>query len=85
MPDEPVNCGRCAHMWSKAHPGFGVCACHARQQVTGKIRPTVRLDSTCEHAQLSAKFDPDFLPRLKAARRGEWEKPELETSETDVR
>lgn len=73
-----VNCGRCAHLWNRAYnqPGFGRCACHARKQITGKIRELVSLDATCEHAQLSAKYDPDFLPRLRAARRGEWELPD---------
>lgn len=52
-----INCGRCAHLWGQAHPG--------------QIRPKVRLDSTCKHAQLSAKFDPHFIPRMLAERRGE--------------
>lgn len=60
MPDEPVNCGRCAHLWNRAQPGFGICACAARQDQTGRVRPTVALDATCEHAKISAKFDPDF-------------------------
>jgi hypothetical protein len=68
---ETINCGRCAHLWGQAHPGFGVCACRARQDKTNQIRPKVRLDSTCEFAQLSAKFDPHFLPRIRAARNGE--------------
>lgn len=73
-----VNCGRCAHLWNREpnHPGQGRCACFARQQQTGKIRELVTLTETCEHAQLSAKSDPDFIPRLRAARHGEWAKPE---------
>ena len=75
---EPVNCGRCAHLWNRDanHPGFGRCACRARQDETGEIRPLVALDSVCEHAQLSAKFDPAFMPAILAARRGDWEKPD---------
>jgi hypothetical protein len=78
MSEIPVNCGRCAHLWNREpnHPDKGQCACHARQQQTGKIRELVTLTETCERAQLSAKFDPDFMPRLRAARRGDWEKPE---------
>ena len=74
-----TNCGRCAHLWNRdaGHPGFGRCACAARQHQTAQIRPLVDLNGTCEHAQLSAKFDPDFMPRLAAARRGEWETPTI--------
>lgn len=43
--------------------------CRARQDQTGKIRPYVSLDSTCENAQLSAKLVPDFMNRVRA---GEW-------------
>jgi hypothetical protein len=75
MPADPINCGRCAHLWNRTNPGFGICACKARQDKTGKIRPVVSLDSTCDDAQLSAKFDPDFFPRLAATRRGSWETP----------
>lgn len=78
MNDQPVNCGRCAHLWNLEpnKPGFGRCACHARQQQSGVIRELVNLTGTCEHAQISAKFDPNFLPRLRAVRRGDWEAPE---------
>ncbi len=87
MPDEPVNCGRCAHLWNRSQPGFGVCASAARAHQIGKIRSTVALDATCEHAQLSAKFDPDFFPALRLARRG-WIQPSCtqpQTTETDAR
>jgi hypothetical protein len=79
MPDDVVNCGRCAHLWcrKRGRPGHGVCACAARRTVTGEIYPTVHLDSTCAHAQLSAKFDPDFMPRVWAARRGGIPRPSL--------
>lgn len=74
MPHEPVNCGRCAHLWNREpnNPGHGRCACLARQEQTGKIRELVNLSETCEHALLSAKLDPDFMPRLRAARREAW-------------
>lgn len=70
MDEEPVNCGRCAHLWNREsnHPGFGRCACNARYRQTGELRPMVQLDSSCDHAQLSAKFDPEFIPRLRAQR-----------------
>ncbi|MEO5715040.1 MAG: hypothetical protein ABIT37_16295 [Luteolibacter sp.] len=70
MEPETVNCGRCASLWNKEanRPGFGRCASHARQQQTGKIRPLVDLNATCEHAQLSAKFNPEYFPRLIAER-----------------
>lgn len=71
MSDSLVNCGRCALLWNRDanHPGFGRCASQARQEQTGQIRPLVDLTATCEWAQLSVKFDPDFLPRLRVARR----------------
>jgi hypothetical protein len=71
MSDSTVNCGKCAHLWNTKPNGFGICACHARQIQTSMIRPTVALDATCEHAQLSAKFNPDFMPSLRAARDAE--------------
>lgn len=79
---EPVTCARCAHLWNResSKPSHGRCACNARQQETGIVRELVDLEGTCEHAQLSAKCDPDFLPRLRAARRGDWETPETELS-----
>lgn len=91
MPDEPVNCGRCAHLWNREpnHPGFGRCACQARQDQTGKIRAMVELTATCEFAQLSAKFDPAFMPAVHAARRGDWPQPSIlepvqETPTTEI-
>lgn len=70
--NEQVNCGRCAHLWNREpnHPGFGRCACLARQHQLQQLRPMVELVATCEHAQLSAKFDPEFLPALRLSRRG---------------
>ena len=80
VSEASINCGRCAHLWGRknGHPDSGVCACHARQVRTGQLRPTVSLDATCEDAQLSAKFDPDFWPRVIAARQGKWDQPPLE-------
>lgn len=70
MSAEPVNCGRCAHL-AKREPnqiGFGRCGCTARMEQTGHIRPLVDLTHTCEWAQLSAKYDPEFLKRVRAER-----------------
>lgn len=58
-----INCGSCAHLWKRTRPGFGVCGCAARRNATGEINPPVDLSSTCEFARLSAKLDPDFMPR----------------------
>lgn len=68
MLDEPVNCGRCAMLSRRAQPGFGICGCNARGREIGKYHTTVSLDATCEHAKISAKFDPDFFPKIRAAR-----------------
>ncbi len=88
MSDDLVNCGRCANLWNRSQPGFGVCASAARAHQIGKIRATVALDATCEHAQLSAKFDPDFFPALRLARRGGFPQPscldEPQTPHTDA-
>jgi hypothetical protein len=65
----PVTCGRCANLWKRTRMGFGVCACAARREKTGEIHPEVALDATCEFALLSAKLDPDFMPRVYQARR----------------
>lgn len=64
---EIINCGRCAHLHNRgrgSHPGQGRCACNARMIQTGQVRPVVMLDSTCEHAKLSAAFDPNFSRRF---------------------
>ena len=68
-PATPVNCGRCARLWKRTRPGFGICGCAARRQATGEINPPVPLDSTCEFALLSAKLDPDFMPEIYRQRR----------------
>jgi hypothetical protein len=62
---ESINCGRCAHLWKKhTVPSLGYCGCHARKIQTGQIKPVVDLSETCEHAKLSAKFDPDANRRF---------------------
>ncbi|RYD18849.1 MAG: hypothetical protein EOP88_21140 [Verrucomicrobiaceae bacterium] len=70
MSTEPVNCGRCAHLANREpnQIGSGRCGCTARMQETGQIRPLVNLTYTCEWAQLSAKYDPEFLKRVRAER-----------------
>ena len=81
MDHSPVNCGRCAHLWTvcQNQPGRGVCACTARQLESGAVRPTVDLAGTCAHAKLSAQFDPDFIPRVLAARRAAYPCPSILT------
>jgi hypothetical protein len=74
---QPVNCGRCSLLSRHTRPGFGICGSTARMIQTGEALPTVSLDSTCEHAALSAKFDPDFKRRWQASLRAEWKMPSL--------
>ena len=74
---EPINCGRCAHLWNRKNSSFGVCACFARQELTGQLRPSVALDATCEHAELSAKFDPEFMAKVRASRPGYVPQPSI--------
>ncbi len=44
---------------------------------TGKIHPIVQLDFTCQHAQLSASYDPEFRSRNNEQKQGTWNLPPL--------
>lgn len=73
----PVNCGRCSRLRRQTQPGFGICGSHARMIQTDQVSPTVSLDATCEHAALSAKFDPDFQRRSRDSQCRPWTMPPL--------
>lgn len=72
-----VNCGRCAHLSRVTSPGIGKCGCNARMRQTGEVLPTVSLGTTCEHAKLSQKFNPQVLSEMHKRNAGTWEMPPL--------
>jgi hypothetical protein len=44
---------------------------------TGEVLPTVSLGTTCEHAKLSQKFNPQVLSEMHKRNAGTWEMPSL--------